>query len=618
MSDARHSHSVITARGPSALFRSPRREVPFQPFAVFLDAGWHLSWFGYGPERMIAKVRDGMDQELNPFPHFEKAGIPHHRVLKMVSRMIADGRTLWGDQLRWVSNPVAPRSVSCNSTSSMSGSSTQTCSAKAAKWYAPASFEVSNRSMTFTIAQDKLWLSEMLKASTKRHDPTMCYVFGKNGDSCNKNAQKSVTIGSICGSSFDEELSRSCSENVLSTSICDGVRGAVMELCPVEDSEGVAVKRTVFLDDRITQRVIVDGKHFIFRTGWGSTREEEEALWQFCANAGLARAQCVVLGVRTAVISAADVGKEEPLHVWSADNADAVESGAAVNMPIFRSAAEAAGPSGRLAVRLPSRKYGKHVIAPLDREPRALLGGILASSSSSSALTESAIAEYQLLHYVQAALELDQHLRDSGVEMQAVEGKSLTFLNKLRMMRNSVLRPGMETVCEIGFNAGHSSLLWLTGGARRVLSFELGQYTYSTKAVTWLSQRFPGRLQVVMGDSLKTVPSFHAMWPEERCNVLFIDGGHQYHHAWNDLVNFRPMRNKTHHVVLIDDTTAGSEVMKAWIEYQQQDQAVEDEIIFSSYSETFLWDGDVPELRPDITKLVPEWAGALSVGRYLE
>ena len=51
-------------------------------------------------------------------------------------------------------------------------------------------------------------------------------------------------------------------------------------------------------------------------------------------------------------------------------------------------------------------------------------------------------------------------------------------------------------MCEVGFNAGFSSLVWLSAGAGRVHSFELGQYPHSRLAAAWLQARFPGRLQV--------------------------------------------------------------------------------------------------------------------------
>jgi hypothetical protein len=233
------------------------------------------------------------------------------------------------------------------------------------------------------------------------------------------------------------------------------------------------------------------------------------------------------------------------------------------------------------------------------------------------ATLELSVAERQLLRYLDLGTELDDHLRDEGVDMQGVEGKSFTYLEKLRLMRRLVLHPLVETVCEVGFNAGHSALLWLSGGARRVLSFELGQYGYSSHAVGWLSERYPGRLQVVMGDSLRTVPSFAAMWPDERCNLLFVDGGHLYRHAMGDLANLRALRNGSFHYLLVDDTNQG-EVATAWRDYKSDGHAVESETVWSDYSEVVIVDANGGDrlLDPDPGSIISDWRSSLSWGYY--
>ena len=43
-------------------------------------------------------------------------------------------------------------------------------------------------------------------------------------------------------------------------------------------------------------------------------------------------------------------------------------------------------------------------------------------------------------------------------------------------------RPWVHEVCEIGFNAGHSALIWLAAGATRVTAFDLGVHNASGAA----------------------------------------------------------------------------------------------------------------------------------------
>ena len=127
----------------------------------------------------------------------------------------------------------------------------------------------------------------------------------------------------------------------------------------------------------------------------------------------------------------------------------------------------------------------------------------------------------------------------------------------------------MKTICEVGFNAGHSALRWLTHSSAKaaflsmlvhrlhlkwfdgleleVLSFDLGDHPYSRPAAMWLASQFPEklrckidqrdaengaealavslagvirtrrilrRLELIWGDSLATVPEFHRQKPE--------------------------------------------------------------------------------------------------------
>ncbi len=85
-------------------------------------------------------------------------------------------------------------------------------------------------------------------------------------------------------------------------------------------------------------------------------------------------------------------------------------------------------------------------------------------------------------------------------------------------MRNS---PGITNICEVGFNAGHSALAFLVGVPNsRVVSFDLGAHLYVTTAFDVLNDMFPGRLQLVLGDSEETIPAFIQQNPDFKCNIL--------------------------------------------------------------------------------------------------
>jgi hypothetical protein len=104
-------------------------------------------------------------------------------------------------------------------------------------------------------------------------------------------------------------------------------------------------------------------------------------------------------------------------------------------------------------------------------------------------------------------------------------------------------------VCETGFNAGHSVAVWLSSNAATVTSFDRMGLAYSASTLHLLQKAFPGRLTMWPGDSLRTVPKFvaaHTLMLGESapatggCDLLSIDGGHEWEVALHDFLNLVP------------------------------------------------------------------------------
>jgi len=70
-----------------------------------------------------------------------------------------------------------------------------------------------------------------------------------------------------------------------------------------------------------------------------------------------------------------------------------------------------------------------------------------------------------------------------------------------------------------------------------LVSFELGDHNYSVSSIHYLQEQFPGRLELILGDSTKTIPTFKSLHPDFKCDVIFIDGGHTYEVALEDIRN---------------------------------------------------------------------------------
>ncbi len=132
-----------------------------------------------------------------------------------------------------------------------------------------------------------------------------------------------------------------------------------------------------------------------------------------------------------------------------------------------------------------------------------------------------------------------------------IEG-SASF-DELHYLQNLVRKSKGKKVLEIGFNAGFSSYAMLEADpAAEVVSFDLGSHPYTKIAKKFVDRNFPGRHTLICGDSTETVPRFAEKHPDVQFGVAFVDGGHEYETAKNDLLNIRPLCTKETFVVIDD------------------------------------------------------------------
>jgi predicted O-methyltransferase YrrM len=112
-------------------------------------------------------------------------------------------------------------------------------------------------------------------------------------------------------------------------------------------------------------------------------------------------------------------------------------------------------------------------------------------------------------------------------------------------------RPSVRTICEVGFNAGHSAAVWLMANPNATLhTFDLWSHGPAGRAgLQLLKTRFPGRILAHVGDSLHTIARTTIAPP---CDLVHIDGRHDYAHTLTDFVNFVP-KARADAVYLFDD-----------------------------------------------------------------
>ena len=159
-------------------------------------------------------------------------------------------------------------------------------------------------------------------------------------------------------------------------------------------------------------------------------------------------------------------------------------------------------------------------------------------------------------------------------EISYVEGGTMFYPFKLQPLAN-LLELVVEhrlkdnplndiQVCEVGFNLGHSSLLWLLNPNPnvKVLAFDLGEHSYSKTAAKYLKGRFgEDRIEVIFGDSTKTIPNYTGT---TKCDLIFVDGGHTFEIAHSDITSFSRLARSNEHTVLIVDDINQDEVEEGW------------------------------------------------------
>lgn len=109
-------------------------------------------------------------------------------------------------------------------------------------------------------------------------------------------------------------------------------------------------------------------------------------------------------------------------------------------------------------------------------------------------------------------------------------------------------------IMEIGFNAGHSCLLFLLSNpSSKIVLFDINDHTYTKPCFEYLDKEFPNRMTFIAGDSTKTVPKFVKEYPYLKFDLIHIDGGHDLNIVEQDLKNARLVAANNHVIISDDD-----------------------------------------------------------------
>ncbi|HUD01754.1 MAG TPA: class I SAM-dependent methyltransferase [Rhabdochlamydiaceae bacterium] len=142
------------------------------------------------------------------------------------------------------------------------------------------------------------------------------------------------------------------------------------------------------------------------------------------------------------------------------------------------------------------------------------------------------------------ALSPEHSTRNEGYSSEA---QRIAFKDDCRSM------PDLKRVLEIGFNGGHSCETFLDSNQDvMVTSFDINLHPYAQIGVDFMSKKYLGRFQFVPGDSSVTINAYATAYPDEKFDLIFIDGCHEHNAAVKDIQNCQKLAHgKT--VVWIDD-----------------------------------------------------------------
>ena len=128
----------------------------------------------------------------------------------------------------------------------------------------------------------------------------------------------------------------------------------------------------------------------------------------------------------------------------------------------------------------------------------------------------------------------------------------------------------MKHFCEVGFNAGHSALAFLSFRSDSSLtSFDLGILPWSAAMAERINKLFPGRFNYVKGNSSVTVRQYAeniARNEGQLCDLFFVNGAQSYQLAKLDFENALEVMSDNGVLIADDHSSSFTGVVRAWDE----------------------------------------------------
>lgn len=155
-------------------------------------------------------------------------------------------------------------------------------------------------------------------------------------------------------------------------------------------------------------------------------------------------------------------------------------------------------------------------------------------------------------------ITLDRYLSYYGFKLSPSHSETnegyMSNEQKNQYKKRLSLYPNIETILEIGLNAGHSAnhFMRTCKNLKEFVSFDINQHAYTSVAAEYLKRTFKDKFLLIEGDSAVTVPQYSATYPDKIFDLIYVDGYHTYDYVIKDVMNCRALAD-SNTILWIDD-----------------------------------------------------------------
>ena len=109
-----------------------------------------------------------------------------------------------------------------------------------------------------------------------------------------------------------------------------------------------------------------------------------------------------------------------------------------------------------------------------------------------------------------------------SLNIYTFEGHSQECKPETDFLKNIVDNNEIKNVMEIGFNGGHSAETFLSSNKNiHLTSFDIGEKSYLKHGKLFNDKTYPNRHELIIGDSVITVPEFHKN-NDKKFDIIFM------------------------------------------------------------------------------------------------